>query len=367
MNPDISSISNAWNTIWDNNNVDKEIEMHDFYGGRQYILKYLPRSGMSIEAGCGMGRYVFYLKALGFDILGADISDNALKNCKNWALINKINAPFFKCDVRKLPLQDNSITGYISLGVIEHFEKGPQEALDEARRVLKPGGIAIIYVPNKYSLSHIIIKIKTIINSLFFKKKEKSKDPIFEHKYTVRQLADFVRSQGFKIIESSTIDLKSPLYSLFRVHKKLYIWGRIMPIVLRIMNLLERTEAKIFGGLSIVVAYKQSPHLQCFFCSKPTTYNPEFSIPICKICASSVPFVSKYKNSIKTNFHTYNYNRTPLKSSLTCSFCKKNYAPHKVFKNYGFSVPVCPTCIKNPIININLSNYYLQEIWREYG
>ena len=41
-------------------------------------------------------------------------------------------------------MNNNSISYYISLGVIEHFAEGPKDALDEAYRVLKPGGRLMI-------------------------------------------------------------------------------------------------------------------------------------------------------------------------------------------------------------------------------
>ena len=60
-----------------------------------------------------------------------------------------------------LPYEDSSISGYLSFGVIEHFIEGPHEALAEAFRVLRPGGIAIITTPGVFfsHISTVILKI----------------------------------------------------------------------------------------------------------------------------------------------------------------------------------------------------------------
>lgn len=51
-------------------------------------------------------------------------------------------------DVRELPFRDASFDAIYSMGTIEHFEE-TERAVDEMARVLKPGGRAIIGVPNR--------------------------------------------------------------------------------------------------------------------------------------------------------------------------------------------------------------------------
>jgi ubiquinone/menaquinone biosynthesis C-methylase UbiE len=44
-------------------------------------------------------------------------------------------------DVRALPYRDGSVAGYVSIGVIEHFQSETRQIiLQEAARVLRPGG-----------------------------------------------------------------------------------------------------------------------------------------------------------------------------------------------------------------------------------
>ena len=52
-------------------------------------------------------------------------------------------------DVRDLPFCDASFDAIYSMGTIEHFDE-TERAVGEMARVLKPGGRAIIGVPNRY-------------------------------------------------------------------------------------------------------------------------------------------------------------------------------------------------------------------------
>jgi len=52
-------------------------------------------------------------------------------------------------DVRALPFRDASFDAVYSMGTIEHFDE-TERAVEEIARVLKPGGRAIVGVPNRY-------------------------------------------------------------------------------------------------------------------------------------------------------------------------------------------------------------------------
>ena len=52
-------------------------------------------------------------------------------------------------DVRELPFRDGSFDAIYSMGTIEHFDE-TERAVEELARVLKPGGRAIVGVPNRH-------------------------------------------------------------------------------------------------------------------------------------------------------------------------------------------------------------------------
>ena len=52
-------------------------------------------------------------------------------------------------DVRELPFRDGSFDAIYSMGTVEHFDE-TEQAIGEIFRVLRPGGRAVIGVPNRW-------------------------------------------------------------------------------------------------------------------------------------------------------------------------------------------------------------------------
>lgn len=55
--------------------------------------------------------------------------------------------------IEEIPAADSTFDGVISWGVIEHNEAGPETALSEFFRILKPGGYVIVTVPFEDALA----------------------------------------------------------------------------------------------------------------------------------------------------------------------------------------------------------------------
>jgi SAM-dependent methyltransferase len=107
------------------------------------FLEYLPKDAPILEAGCGLGAWVVYLSERGYDVAGIDNDPHVIERLKEWRPGLKVLCG----DIRKLPYGDNELGAVISLGVVEHFEEGCREAMVEAHRVLRPGGLLFFTVP----------------------------------------------------------------------------------------------------------------------------------------------------------------------------------------------------------------------------
>ena len=107
------------------------------------LLRHLPRDGQILEAGAGLGHWVALLREAGFAARGIDSSEEALSRARQVFP----GMPFDEGDVLALPFADGALAGYVSFGVAEHFEDGPQALLREAARVLRDGGVMVISVP----------------------------------------------------------------------------------------------------------------------------------------------------------------------------------------------------------------------------
>ena len=105
--------------------------------------QYLTPGFRVVEAGCGAGRVVAALKAEGLEVVGFERSALVVDAVRSGAGFLDVR----RGDVENLDLDAESVEAYISLGVIEHNQLGPQKALEEAARVLVPGGVALVSVP----------------------------------------------------------------------------------------------------------------------------------------------------------------------------------------------------------------------------
>jgi SAM-dependent methyltransferase len=100
-------------------------------------------------------------------------------------------------DVRQLPFADASFDAVYSMGTIEHFE-GTEMALVEIRRVLRPGGRAIVGVPNRHDpfLRPLLVAGLDLVG-LYGYGLEKS--------YSRRTLRQMLETAGFRVVHETGI------------------------------------------------------------------------------------------------------------------------------------------------------------------
>lgn len=110
------------------------------------LTKYIPRHARVLEAGCGTGQWVYFLKEKGYDVIGIENSKILVEQLNDMAP----GCPVEYGDAFHLHYDDACFGAYLSFGVIEHFEDYPSpqlQILSEAHRVLKQGGLIMVTVP----------------------------------------------------------------------------------------------------------------------------------------------------------------------------------------------------------------------------
>lgn len=110
---------------------------------RTVTPEYLAKNARILEGGCGRANKVKAMSDAGFQAIGIDFADETVKQ----AQINYPDLDIRKGDVRSLEFDDDYFDGYWSIGVIEHFWSGYDSILQEAARVLKPGGVLFLTAP----------------------------------------------------------------------------------------------------------------------------------------------------------------------------------------------------------------------------
>ena len=94
-----------------------------------------------LELGCGRGEFLNNFKDLGLDVIGVDISPEAV------AFENGLDVKLCDVENEKLPFDDNTFDVIYSKSFIEHLYY-PEKYLEEAYRVLKSNGILLTLVPD---------------------------------------------------------------------------------------------------------------------------------------------------------------------------------------------------------------------------
>jgi SAM-dependent methyltransferase len=159
------------------------------------FTRYLPRAGKILEAGCGSGYYVAALRARGYDVEGVDFAAETI------AAIRRAcpGLPVKAGDVTKLPVPDGYYSAYISLGVVEHRQEGPEPFLREAHRVLASGGVALISVPWFHSIRQLKARFglyRGATDGLEF----------YQQAFTVTEFRTLLIAAGFSVVEMSPYD-----------------------------------------------------------------------------------------------------------------------------------------------------------------
>jgi SAM-dependent methyltransferase len=100
-------------------------------------------------------------------------------------------------DVRALPFRDASFDAIYSMGTIEHFDE-TEEAVKEMARVLKPGGHAIIGVPNRHDpfLRPLLATMLQAVGLYAYG---------YEKSYSRRALRNMLESAGLRVAAETSI------------------------------------------------------------------------------------------------------------------------------------------------------------------
>jgi hypothetical protein len=77
--------SDLWDGMCTARTIEHELEACDLETpARDLFLACIPKEGRAINGGCGFGKWVIYLKRLGYDIVGIDNNEMAIAKLKDY-------------------------------------------------------------------------------------------------------------------------------------------------------------------------------------------------------------------------------------------------------------------------------------------
>lgn len=223
---------------------------------REFLGAFIPTDGTKIF------KSDLWEEAIDFE---RSFCEGVLENCKNSFLSAIDISPFvvrrairqltplgghfgFEIgDMKHIPYKSDSFDFIYSSGSIEHI-LDPQEALKEYYRILKPGGIAFISVPSRFSYYRILQEIAArLVKGLHY--------GLWEKKFTRKELQKAIEAEGFQIVKIKKILLNPPyVHHLHRFRP----FSKLLPPVYRAILKLEKTWINEWIGKDIaVIATKQ--------------------------------------------------------------------------------------------------------------
>jgi SAM-dependent methyltransferase len=158
-------------------------ETHWWFAGRRRIISgfvekicsNLEKQPHILDVGCGTGANLELLARFG-DAEGVDVSPDALAFCRERGLQNVRLG-----EAEHLPFADASFDLVTGLDVVEHLDDDVA-GLQEMRRILRPGGRALLFVPAFMFLWGV-------------------QDDISNHRrrYTLKELTETVSASGLEV------------------------------------------------------------------------------------------------------------------------------------------------------------------------
>lgn len=186
-------------------------------------LSHLPPGALVVDAGCGPGTFVDDLTKKGFRVLGTDIAPTMIEECRG-RFADRPQATFDVSPADKIPLQDTEASAVTAMGLLEYLNDEPS-VLREFRRVLKPGGVAVLTYPHKGSptriwnrLTHTLIK--PVLRAIRGPKTTGVKHREYELGPTLQQ----VRDAGFEIKDVIFYNMKLGFRPLDTILPRTIVW-----------------------------------------------------------------------------------------------------------------------------------------------
>lgn len=177
------------------------------------LTRFVNAGDKILDLGCGNGRLLGFFKNKDVEYIGIDNSDKIIE-------IARTKYPGVKFQIASalnLPFEDDYFDKIFSIAVFHHIpsKKFRIKFLQQAKRVLKPNGLLILFVWNlqqkrfwKYHLKYLFLKIigksKLDFQDIFYPWKNPQGKILAQryiHCFTIGELKKLVKKTGFQIKE----------------------------------------------------------------------------------------------------------------------------------------------------------------------
>lgn len=179
-----------------------------------FLFDYIKSGDKVLDLGCGHGRYLLEIKKRGGVYFGIDNSKELIRIAKNKYPNENIQI----ADALNLPFESNFFDIVYSLAVLHHIPSVAlrEQFLQEAKRVVKPGGFVILTVWRPKNKAEKWIFWKFFLKKVFGYSQldfgdviepwfGKNKGERYYHCFTKKELFRLAKKTGLKIEKIGTI------------------------------------------------------------------------------------------------------------------------------------------------------------------
>lgn len=180
-------------------------------------LDNLNTRGKLLDVGCGPAFYTEGYIERGLEYWGIDISTGAIKEARKLnSAISGNRAHFDEGDIENLNFQDDFFNVVVVVYVLEYLEND-ERAVKELLRVIKPGGLLIVGLNNKYSWNRLIRAttlrpVRKVVNELL--PARHGVQPFDYRAHDPFQFASFLSKFGFSLIAGRYCNFSIVPYNL---------------------------------------------------------------------------------------------------------------------------------------------------------
>ncbi len=136
-------------------NYDAVVQLDSLYHWFFKLIDLQPGFRL-IDAACGRSQLVDMAAKRDVDAIGVDFAYMPLHDLKQ-----RKTGHYITADAEMLPFPNNTFDYVTSIGSLEHYAN-MEIGIQELARMLKPEGMALIFVPNTFSLFHnVYLAFKT--------------------------------------------------------------------------------------------------------------------------------------------------------------------------------------------------------------
>lgn len=181
------------------------------------IHEFVKAGDRVLDLGCGNGRayQLFAGKAIEYE--GLDVSANLIGHAKN--LVTDMLANFRVGSMTQLPYEDGSFDAVLMIASLHHIPSDDYrlQAMREANRVLKPGGVLLMTNWDRWRWKfwrehlralwdRVTGRLPYDVGDVLIRWQRGGKDVMrYYHAFTLRSVAALCKKAGFAVLDNRTL------------------------------------------------------------------------------------------------------------------------------------------------------------------